>query len=244
MRPLVLIGGYMSSPRDYRGMIGALARPPYSYDIFVAPCTLGHWAITRDRDLRRILAMVRATVGAAQEAAGGARVTVVAHSMGGTLARIFLGDRPYHGEVYGGHSAVEQLITLGTPHHSLERWTRDSVGFVNGAYPGAHFPHIRYVSVVGRSLRGNPRGRLAERLAHQSYTIVSGAEHGGAWGDGVTTLACAALRGAEYLAVPGLYHSPFHGRPWYGDATSLPLWARVLRPAAPVAAPVGVASYL
>lgn len=230
MQPLVFVGGYMSSPRDYRGIVSALARPPYNYTVFVVPCTLGHWVITRDPDLRRIMALVRTTVAAAQEAAGGRRVTMVAHSMGGTLARIFLGERPYHGEIYGGHRAVERLITLGTPYHSVERWTRDSIGFVNEAYPGAYFPHVHYVSVVGHALRGDPRGTLPERLAYQSYSTVAGPGGGCDWGDGVTTLACAALRGAEYLAVPGLYHSPFHGRPWYGDATSLPFWERVLRP--------------
>lgn len=230
MRPLVLIGGYMSSPWDYRGVVGALERPPYGYRVFVAPCTIGHWVITRDRDLRRILALVRSVVAGALAATGAERVTLVAHSMGGTLARIYLGDRPYHGEIYGGHRYVAHLITLGTPHHSLERWTEHSVGFVNSAYPGAYFPHIRYTSVIGHALRGDPRGRVAERLAHESYVLVSGREHGQAWGDGVTTLACAALAGAEYLALPDLYHSPFHGQPWYGDAAALPRWGRVLGP--------------
>jgi pimeloyl-ACP methyl ester carboxylesterase len=240
MTPLVFIGGYVSSPRDYRGLVAALAAPPYNYRVVVAPCNLGHWAITRDRDLRRILGFVRATVAEAFAAGGGRPVTILAHSMGGTLARIYLGDRPYHGEVYGGHRYVDRLVMLGTPHHSQERWTERSVGFVNEAYPGAFYDHVRYTSVVGRALRGDRRGALAERLAAQSYATVSGPSQAGAWGDGVTTLACAVLSGAEYLAVPGLYHTPFHGRPWYGDAAALPLWGRVLAPAAVGALGVGV----
>lgn len=228
-RVLVFLGGYMSSPGDYRGVVGALRRPPYSYKVFVAPITRWHWTITRDFDLRRIMAIICRTVDEALSSTGTERLTLIAHSMGGTLARIYLGEEPYLGEVYGGRRYVEHLITLGTPHHSLERWTRDSVGFVNRAYPGAYYPDLRYTSVIGRALRGRLDGTTAERLAHQSYTLVSGPERAGDWGDGVSTLACSALRGAEYFVIPNLYHSPFHGRPWYGDATATPLWERVLR---------------
>lgn len=238
MRPLVLIGGYLTSPHDFADLVAALEQPPYAYRVFVAPIGRLRWLLTRDWDFRPVLAIVRATVAKAREVCGVEQVDLLAHSVGGTVARMYLGDQPYLGEVYAGWRHVRRLVMLGTPHHSQEYWTRRSVGFVNRAYPGAFYPSVRYVSVVGRAIQGDPRGSLRQRMASRSYTTVSGAAYARAWGDGVTTLHCAALRGAEYLVVDGVSHSPLHGRPWYGDASSLALWGRVLRKEALTVAPL------
>ena len=40
----------------------------------------------------------------------GGRIDIVAHSMGGLVARVYL-------QMLGGHRRVDRLITLGTPHH-------------------------------------------------------------------------------------------------------------------------------
>jgi triacylglycerol esterase/lipase EstA (alpha/beta hydrolase family) len=227
-RPLLLIGGYLTGPRDFAALAAELARPPYGYRVFVAPIGRARWALTRDWDFRPVLDTVRASVEQALTATGADRLEIVGHSVGGTVARMYLGEQPYLGTVYGGRRYVRRLVMLGSPHHSQERWTRRSIGFVNGAYPGAFYDDVQYVSVIGRALRGDPRGSLVQRMAASSYRTVSGPEHARAWGDGITTLHCAALAGAEFLAVDGLFHSPLHGRPWYGDPAALPLWERVL----------------
>ncbi|MEI7644139.1 MAG: lipase [Chloroflexales bacterium] len=229
MRPLVIIGGYFTGPKDFAGLARILAQPPYSYKIFVTPISRTHWAFTRDWDLRPIVRLVRATVEQALALSGADQVDILAHSVGGTLARIYLGDAPYRGEVYGGRRYVRHLIMLGTPHHSQERWTRQSIGFVNDTYPGAFYPEVRYTSVIGHVICGNPRGTIVERVSSSSYVTVSGPSAREAWGDGITTLECAALSGAEYLVVPGVSHSPFHGRPWYCDREGITRWDRVLR---------------
>lgn len=221
---LVIIGGYLTAPTDFAALAAALEAPPYNYRVFITPISRARWALTRDWDFRIPVARLQATVQQARALTGVDRVTILAHSVGGTTARIYLGDQPYRGQVYGGHRYVERLITLGTPHQSREHWTRRVVGFTNGTYPGAFYQHVHYVALVGRALQGHSAGTLRERMASRSYTLVSGAEHAHDWGDGITTLLCAALRGAEYLVVPGLYHTRLHGRPWYGDPAALPWW--------------------
>lgn len=228
MNPLVIIGGYLTSPSDFSELSQLLAVPPYNYQVFVAPIGRLRWALTRDWDFSKVLAIVRATVERALSSSGAQQVDLLAHSVGGTVARMYLGEQPYRGEVYGGRRYVRRLIMLGTPHHSQEQWTRRSIGFVNETYPGAFYPDLHYTSIVGRAIRGNPRGRFIERMASSSYVTVSGAGYAQAWGDGITTLECAALRGAEYLVVPDVSHSPFHKRPWYGDRAGLERWGRVL----------------
>lgn len=227
-RPLVLVGGYLSQPADFTSLVAALEQPPYNFAVFVTPIGRLQWALTRDWDMRKVINSVGATVERARAESGAATVSMLAYSVGGTLARIYLGDEPYRGTIYGGRRYVDRLITLGTPHHSLERWTRETVGFSNRTYPGAYYAEVRYTSVVGLALQGKAKGTWAERMARSSYALVSGPAYAEAWGDGVTTLECAALGGAEYLVVPDLYHSTFHGRPWYGDAEALPLWGRIL----------------
>ncbi|NWF79659.1 MAG: alpha/beta fold hydrolase [Chloroflexi bacterium] len=229
MRPLVLIGGYLTGPGDFAELATALQQPAYGYQVFVAPIGRLRWALTRDWDFRPVLAILRATVERALASSGADQVDILAHSVGGTVARMYLGDQPYLGQVYGGRRYVRNLVMLGTPHHSQEYWTRRSVGFVNNTYPGAFYPEIRYVSVVGRAIQGNPQGSVLQRMARNSYVMVSGKTHARAWGDGITTLHCAALGGAEYLVVDGVSHSPLHGRPWYGDQAGLARWGRVLR---------------
>lgn len=230
MKPLILIGGYLSSPGDFARLAEALAAPPYAYRVFIAPIGRAHWTIASDQDRRPLLAILRATLAQALAETGAQQAEILAHGVGGTLARMFLGETPYLGEVYGGRRYVNRLITLGTPHHSNERRLRRTVGFVNTHYPGVFYDDVRYVSVVGRSVQGDPHGRGVARWASHSYAAAMSPEQARAWGDGSTSLECAALRGAEYLVVPGLHHSPLHGRPWYGDPAALPRWGRVLGP--------------
>lgn len=229
MRPLVLIGGYLTGPGDFVELAAALEQPRYGYRVFVAPIGRARWALTRDWDFRPVLEILSATVAQAREACGAEQVDILAHSVGGTVARMYLGEEPYLGRVYGGWRHVQNLVMLGTPHHSQEYWTRQSVGFVNNTYPGAFHSSVRYVSVVGRAVQGDPKGSFLQRMARKSYMLVSGQIHGQAWGDGITTLHCAALPGAEYLVVDGVSHSPLHGRPWYGEPAGLARWGRVLR---------------
>ncbi|MCU0491586.1 MAG: lipase [Chloroflexaceae bacterium] len=228
MRPLVLLGGYLTRPGDFSALAAALAAPPYDFQVFTVPVGRVRWAFTRDYDFRPVVSRLRETVQVALEATGAERVTLVAYSVGGTAARIYLGEQPYLGEVYGGRRYVEQLVTLGTPHTSLERWTLKLYRYVNETYPGAYYSEVRYTSVIGQALQGRRNGRFVERMASDSYVMVSGSGHENDWGDGVTSLVAAALPGAEYLVVPGLYHSSFHGKPWYADPAALPRWGRVL----------------
>lgn len=227
-RPLVIIGGYLTSPSDFAALARTLEQPPFGFRVFVTPIGRMRWALTRDWDFRPVLRIVRDTAARALRETGAETVTILAHSVGGTVARMYLGDQPYKGEIYGGHRFVHHLIMLGTPHHSQEFWTRQTVGFTNRCYPGAYYDHIRYTSIIGRSIQANRQGRWVERMAYNSYVLIDGPAGAQAWGDGITTLTCAALAGAEYLVVPGLHHSPIHGRPWYGDPEGLRDWQRVL----------------
>ncbi len=227
-QPLVFIGGYLSQPSDFIALAAELERPHYNYCVFITPIGRIRWALTRDWDFRPVISMLARTVQYALAETGAEQLTILAYSVGGVTARIYLGDQPYLGSVYDGRRYVSQLITLGTPHTSLERWTAKLYGFVDATYPGAFYDDVRYVSIVGKALQGRKDGTLRERMARASYLNVAGAPFADGWGDGITAVANAILPGAEFLAVSNVYHSPFHGKPWYGDPEALAQWSRVL----------------
>jgi hypothetical protein len=124
------------------------------------------------------------------------------------ISRIYLGEEPYtiHGDVLKGaglwnaHPFVRTLITLGTPHVSVERWTRKNLDFVKIYYAGAFHPQVRYVCVAGKSVFGK-RG-FGTWLAYKSYELTVG--KGETWGDGITPIEAAHLDGAENLVLEGV----------------------------------------
>ena len=171
---------------------------------------------------KRILLRVEATVRDAQRRSGGAHpVTLVGHSSGGVLGRLFLSPEPFEGVRFAGLDVVRHLITLGSPHLNvrgarLRRW-------VDRTYPGAYFaPDVRYTAVGGRAVRGTREGTPRERAAHFLYRRLSGT--GDEWGDGLVPLSSSRLDGARSLVVDGVAHAPLGGARWYGSPDVIHEW--------------------
>ena len=153
------------------------------------------------------------------------KVTLVGHSAGGVLARIYLSPKPFLGHAYRGLGHIHHLITLGSPHDNqrkslhggrMSRW-------VEKRYPGAYFaPRVKYTSVAGKLLRGNREGSLRERHAHVFYEEIIGS--GDVWGDGLVPVASALLHGSQQIVLDGVSHFTGFGGPWYGAAEVIPQW--------------------
>ena len=125
--PVLIIPGFLSSDEEYEGMADALRRFDASADVFVVPLETKDWYPTLlGGDFRAILDKVDRAATEALRASGsppeGKTLRVVGHSAGGWLARTWLGSSPYMGRVYGGAKKTRVLLTLGTPHYSLERY--------------------------------------------------------------------------------------------------------------------------
>lgn len=230
--PILIIGGFGSRYQAYdelRGLLAAASGRP----VAVAPLTLLDWAgVVASDSYGALLDIVDRAVRQALGANSSRRLTIVGHSAGGVLARIYLGDQPYgpRRQVYNGFERVGALVTLGTPH-SATRTGRlgglNQIAFVQGAYPGAYWRFIRYVSVAGKAILGNSGGEPAERGAYQAYALLTG--DGAQWGDGVVPLASALLEGSRRVTMPGIRHDPRPGLPWYGAnlATVRAWWEQV-----------------
>jgi triacylglycerol esterase/lipase EstA (alpha/beta hydrolase family) len=68
---------------------------------------------------------------------GGGRIDLVAHSMGGLVARAYL-------QLLGGARRVDRLITLGTPHHGTHAATFIPSALVRQLLPGS--PFLQYLN--------------------------------------------------------------------------------------------------
>jgi pimeloyl-ACP methyl ester carboxylesterase len=184
----------------------------------VVPLRWWDWLPTLGgRSVTPILERLDQTIQQVQKQYPGAKITLIGHSAGGWISRIYLGQTPYDGRVWEGVRWVDRLVTLGTPHTSQERWTRRNLDFVNTTYPGAYHPEIEYICIAGQAVQGR-RGTLA----YESYRLTCG--QGDVWGDGITPVVAAHLSGAENITLPSVWHSPRSPGLWYGSPEILPQW--------------------
>jgi hypothetical protein len=153
------------------------------------------------------------------------KVTLVAHSAGGLVARLYLSPEPFDGRAYRGLEYVDHLITLSSPHSYRRRSIHGGwlPGWLEERYPGAYFaPQVRYTAVAGKLVRGDRGGTLRERLAYAVYEELIG--QGDVWGDGLVPVASALLDGSQQLVLEGASHYTGFGGPWFGAADVIARW--------------------
>lgn len=237
-RPTVILPGYFAGADDYDALAQQLRAA--GHPTAIVPLRKSSWLPTFGgrsmvpilRELDRAIAQLLDETNADEPT-----VNLVAHSAGGWIARIYLGEVPYdiHGDVdttatglWNRRSRVHTLLCLGTPHTSQEYWTRRNLNFVNDNYPGAFYPDVRYVCVAGKAVFGRRGFGKGEWLAHNSYQITCGTAQ--TWGDGITPIAAAHLDGATNLVLDDVWHSPRSPGRWYGSPDVVPQWLPDLNP--------------
>jgi pimeloyl-ACP methyl ester carboxylesterase len=222
-RPVVIVGGWLSSPADYARMARILAAQPRKRIVYITDISRREWASLRDPHFTPVLDMVARTVDLALRETGADRVDLIGHSAGGRIARAYLGHLPYAGVTYDGQRYVASLTTLGTAHETYEVWVKEFAHQVNHQYPGAFYEHIAYRSVAGESVRGRRFGGVEEMVAYQSYQTAFG--DGNMLGDGIIPTTSCYLAGADNLVLKGARHAPYNAPSmWYGARSVIPLW--------------------
>lgn len=220
-QPIVFLGGFLSSPSIYAGMKDELARVS-GQRVWIVPAYTHHWITTVSAAgwaliLRRLDRTVREAV--ASSTTG--KVTLIGHSSGGVMSRLYLGSKPFQGQVFNGAQWVDALYTLGSPHYNHRGGRLRNL--VNKMYPDAFFsPQVRYISVAGKSKQGKRDGTRAERRLYGAYRRLCG--DGTAWGDGLVPLESALLKGSAQIVLEGANHYGFSGNPWYGTPDLVEAW--------------------
>lgn len=230
--PSVILPGYLAGAIDYQQMQQTLIE--MGFLTVTVPLRARDWFPTLGgRSILPILERLDQTVQNVRQQYGVERINLIGHSAGGWIARIYLGEKLYdvHGMVdnriyaWSAHRYVANLVTLGTPQTSYERWTLKNLNFVNLTYPGAFYPNVHYLCVAGKSVFG--ARRRGSWLAYSSYQLTGG--RGDCWGDGITPIAAAHLDGAENITLENVWHSPRSPGDWYGTPKVVHQWAALLR---------------
>jgi triacylglycerol esterase/lipase EstA (alpha/beta hydrolase family) len=231
--PTVILPGYLAAARDYLGLEQCLNQA--GFPTVTVPLTRQSWWVTLGgRPVTPILSVLDQTIRQTLAQYEATQVNVIGHSAGGWISRIYLGKEAYCDRIWDGQPLVNTLITLGTPHTSQERWTRRNLDFVNIAYPGAFHSAVRYICIAGKAIYGKPSLKLGEWFTYQSYQITGGI--GQCWGDGITPIEAAHLKGATNLILDNVQHSPQSSASikqgknhcWYGSPDVVSEWIRFL----------------
>ena len=129
------------------------------------------------------MAVLDRTVRAMASRFPGEPVTIVAHSGGGTVAMVYLLERPFQGDVYAVNGLVGRLVALGTPFHTHEHFAKIKTDFIFQHLSSEFFRKYKVVSVVSDQYKGSLDGGMIEKLCYMFYRGVT--DDGNLAGDGV-----------------------------------------------------------
>jgi hypothetical protein len=221
-QPIVILGGFLITAEAYEPMRHWLQERS-DQPVAVVPASRFDWFLTVGAlGWRRLLDRTAARVRDLAAASPSGRVTLIGHSSGGVMLRLFLGSEPFQGRVYNGAALVDRLFMLGSPHTALRATPLRQL--VDRRYPGAFCGEaVEYVSVAGDlDLADGTTTATARRLAPGSYRAISGSET--VPGDGLVPVASAALAGSRVVVLPGVAHGGAFGARWYGTPEVLAQW--------------------
>ena len=219
-QPILILGGFLITEEAYQPLCRWLEEHT-GMPVRLVPATRLDWVLTVGGwGWRRLLDRTAALAQELAAASPTGRITLIGHSSGGVMLRLFLGPEPFEGRVYNGAAVADRLICLGSPHTALRSTALRQL--VDRRYPGACFADaVQYVSVAG-DLNLADGSATARRLAPGSYRAIRGSEH--VPGDGLVPVSSACLQGSRHLVLPGVAHGGAFGPRWYGTPEVVAQW--------------------
>ncbi|KAL4561489.1 hypothetical protein LXL04_033655 [Taraxacum kok-saghyz] len=256
-RPAVILPGLGNNTGDYQKL--ALTLQGYGVSTVVANVSRIDWlrnaAGLVDPNYWRgtlqprpvldwYLNRVDEAVNEALEQSQGGSLSIIGHSAGGWLARVYMEEFT--------QPNISLLLTLGSPLQPPPKGlpgvidqTRGLLTYVEkNCRKAVYTPELRYVCIAGRYIQGsrffdsNSETNVSDtltptfrtRFVGQGYKQVCG--RADVWGDGVVPEMSAHLEGALNISLDGVYHSPVgsedHLRPWYGSPPVVEQWVHHL----------------
>ena len=222
-QPVVILGGFLITEEAYQPMADWLINQGVT-DAKVVPVSRYDWLLTSwGFGWRRVLDRVAEHVQLLQSTSPTGRVTLIGHSSGGVMLRLYLSDQPFQGRTYGGASRRDRLISLGSPHQAIRATPLRAM--VDRSCPGCHEPGVDYVAIAGElNLNSTTASVFSRRSAKGSYRGISGSVD--VSGDGLVPVDSALLCGARHLVQSDTAHGGLFGNTTYFSPARLEAWWR------------------
>jgi hypothetical protein len=219
-QPIVILGGFLISPEAYAPMVARLQQLS-GQPVQLVAVGKAEWLLTVFAFAwAQILDRVAATAAELARQSPSGKVTLIGHSSGGIMLRLYLDDALFQGRSYDGKALADTLVMLGSPHTALKATVLRQM--VQRRLPGSPFAdRVRYLSVAGDLdlVNASP---MARRLAPTAYRNSTGDAHDR--GDGLVPVASALLEGSTQLVLPGVAHGGAFGSCWYGSPEVVERW--------------------
>jgi len=230
-QPVVILGGFLITDEAYQPLIDWLATTQ-GIDASVVHASRSDWLLTSWAfGWKRLLKRVDQAVLAAKARSGSSRVTLIGHSSGGVMLRLYLAEAALDGASLNGRQHCNRLICLGSPHQALRATPLRAM--VDRLLPGcACASDVDYISVAGRlNLQSTAASAFARRSAPGNYERICGDAQ--AAGDGLVPVSSAWLKGSRLIELEDTAHGGFFGQPWYGSAERISQWWAMAQGATP-----------
>tara|TARA_Y100001968_G_scaffold333927_1_gene401221 strand:+ start:12151 stop:12852 length:702 start_codon:yes stop_codon:yes gene_type:complete len=222
-QPIVILGGFLISEKAYE-TLKCFLRTKTNMPIEIIKANKFDWLLTNwEIGWKHLLDRVDIAVKKLIKISPTGKVTLIGHSSGGLIMRLFLSDKPFANQVYNGAENCNFLITLGSPNHA-KKGTRLRL-MVDSLYPGSFYKKkVQYISVAGRVNleKDNNLTNFAKKSALTSYKSISGEDN--LTGDGLVPIQSALLSGSKKIILDETSHGGFFGKYWYGSKERVSLW--------------------
>ena len=221
-QPIIILGGFLIDDSDYREMKEYIKSRTHN-KVVIVPVNKLEWLCTNwSFGWKIILDKVEKLVKELSNESSSNKVTLIGHSSGGMILRLFLSDLLFSRKIYNGKDYSNCLITLGSPNQAKRAtYLRN---FVSTKLPGSFYStDVSYISVAGElDLDGPIATKTSLRLSKSSYRALNG--NGDVIGDGLVPRDSALLIGSKHIVIKEAAHGRAFGKDWYGSKNKVEEW--------------------
>tara|TARA_Y100001968_G_C19382952_1_gene731289 strand:- start:100 stop:810 length:711 start_codon:yes stop_codon:yes gene_type:complete len=221
-QPIVLLGGFLITDEAYLP-IKKWVKTNMNLELNIVNVRKIDWLLTNWYfGWRKILNRVDKEVQRLKSSSPTGKVTLIGHSSGGVMLRLYLGDKSTNIQAYNGLKDCNILITLGSPHQAIRATKLRAM--VDKMYPGNFYSkEVTYISVAGDlALGSNIATSFSKKSAGKSYKAILGNEF--KTGDGLVPIESALLKGSNKIILNDTAHSKFFGKYWYCSEERIQNW--------------------
>ena len=221
-QPIIVLGGFMIDNSAYMEMAKYI-KSRTNNKVEIVPVNKIEWLCTNwSFGWKIILDKVEKIVKELSKESSTNKVTLIGHSSGGLILRLYLSDLLFSRKIYNGKNYSNCLITLGSPNQAKRAtYLRN---FVSSKLPGSFYSKtVSYISVAGElDLNGTIATKTSLRLSRSSYRALNG--NADVLGDGLVPRDSALLVGSKQIVMKETAHGRVFGKDWYGSQNKVDEW--------------------